>query len=140
VPGQEWLPPTDPVESTRYSEGSFDAEAHVAFDETVLLDVLDGDREAASQIVAEFLGDAPRQAAGLREAAAAGDLLLVSRCAHTLKGASACVGAQALRHIAARLEEQAAAGNSDGITDMLAGVDRELDALHEIVRTKGALL
>ena len=41
------------------------------FDEAILLDLLAGDREAATEITAEFLDDAPRQVAAFREQLAA---------------------------------------------------------------------
>jgi two-component system, sensor histidine kinase and response regulator len=118
--------------------GQADKDAHVAFDETVLLDVLGGDREAAAQIVTGYLADAPSQVVGLCEATAAGDLLMVSRHAHALKGASASIGAEALRHLAARLEEQAATGSSDGMVQLVADLDHQLDVLSETVRTRDA--
>jgi two-component system sensor histidine kinase/response regulator len=78
------------------------------FDESVLLNLLGGDREAAAEITAEYLADAPRQVAELLAAVVAGDGPLVCRKAHTLKGASANVGAEALRAVAYKMELAAA--------------------------------
>jgi two-component system sensor histidine kinase/response regulator len=81
------------------------------FDEAVLLHLLGGDREAVAEIVAEFVKDAPLQVAAFHEALDAGDAALARRQAHTLKGASANVGAEAMRAVASRAE-LACAGES----------------------------
>ena len=102
----------------------------VVFDEGVLLGLLDGDRQAAGEILAEYVVDAPRQVAALREALAAGDADAARRQAHSLKGASANVGAQTLR-AAAHDVERAAAGDlyaARGLTDR---VEDELERLQE---------
>ena len=102
-----------------------------AFDPDVLLNLLDGDREAVGEIVAEYAGDAPRQVAALREAVEAGDAEAVRRHAHTLKGASANVGAEALRAAAYEVEKAGAAGDLDAALDLTGRVEEELERLQE---------
>ncbi|MCZ7662364.1 MAG: PAS domain S-box protein [Thermoleophilia bacterium] len=121
------------------SSESLHTEEEPAFDETVLLTLLDGDREVTAEIAAEFMADAPKQVTGLREAVQRGDLALVGRKAHTLKGAAASVGAHALRRLAAQLEE-AAASDSGELFDLLGAIDRQLAGLKEVLRAKGVLL
>ncbi len=58
-------------------------------DKAVLLNMLEGDEEAAAEIIAEFLVDAPLRVAAFREALVADDADLARREAHTIKGASA---------------------------------------------------
>jgi PAS domain S-box-containing protein len=113
--------------------------AEPVFDPEALVGALDGDREAALEIVAEFLGDAPRQAVELRRTLEAGDVEEASNRAHALKGASASVGAQALRALAARLEETARGGQSEGLLDLLSGIEEQLACLQEMA-AKGELL
>jgi HPt (histidine-containing phosphotransfer) domain-containing protein len=110
------------------------------FDESVLLKVLDGDRESAAEIAADFLDDLPVQLSGLREAVAAGDAVRVRRRAHALKGASASVGAEALRQLAAGLEQSAAAGVLDGASTVVAEVEQQLTRLVGLAAAKGGLL
>lgn len=107
------------------------AQTEQVIDESVLLDLLDGDRAAATEITADFLDDAPRQVAGLRTAAAAGDLDLVRERAHTLKGASASVGAAPLRRLSTTVEQNAAAGDTDALFDLLGQIEHQLQRLEE---------
>ncbi len=110
------------------------------FDESVLLKVLDGDRESAAEIAADFLDDLPVQLSGLREAVAAGDAVRVRQRAHALKGASASVGAEALRQLAAGLEQSAAAGDLDGASTVVVEVEQQLTRLVGLAAAKGGLL
>jgi CheY-like chemotaxis protein len=107
------------------------------FDETVLLGLLDGDEEAAAEIIAEFLDDASRQIAALGRAVASGDQSLVLQHAHALKGASANVGAKTLRRLSAQLEEQAGGATLDGVVDLSRGLQTELVRLGETVKARG---
>ncbi len=104
----------------------------VVFDEGVLLGLLDGDRQGAGEILAEYVVDAPRQLGALREALAAGDADAARRQAHSLKGASANVGAEALR-AAAYDVERAAAGDPDAARGLTDRVEVELERLQELL-------
>jgi two-component system, sensor histidine kinase and response regulator len=79
------------------------------FDGSVLLDLLGGDQEAAAEIMGDFLDNAPRLIAEALEALETADLAKIRSKAHTLKGASASVGARHLQSLAARLEGSASA-------------------------------
>jgi HPt (histidine-containing phosphotransfer) domain-containing protein len=108
------------------------------FDEAVLLNLLGGDREAAAEITAEFLKDAPLRAAALHEALAAGDAALARREAHTLKGASANVGAEALRAAAQHAELACASGSLQEASEFAQKLDAELILLqHELGEKRG---
>lgn len=110
------------------------------FDESVLLKVLDGDRQSAAEIAAGFLDDLPVQLSGLREAVAAGDAGLIRQRAHALKGASASAGAEALRQLAAGLEQSAVAGDLEGAPTVVAEIEEQLTRLVELAAAKGGLL
>ena len=114
-----------------------DAGEPPVFDEAVLLHLLGGDRESAAEITAEFLKDAPLQAAALHEALAAGDAALARRQAHTLKGASANVGAEALRAVAYRAELACAGGSLQEAGELAEELDAELGRLQDELGEKG---
>jgi len=100
------------------------------FDREVLLRILGGDKELASEIITEFLTDARRQLQALRETAASGGADELRRQAHGLKGASGTVGALALSALAARLEADAAeAGES-----RLGGAEESVTALEAALK------
>src|SRR5262249_39801989 len=72
--------------------------------------VLDGIREdlgstAVQKVIAEFLRSSPSLIAKLREAAARGDASAIRALAHGMKGTSATLGAVALSHGCAELED-----------------------------------
>jgi|GEM_PF-290333 len=108
-------------------------------DEAVLIEVLAGDRDAAEEILADYLDDAPRSVAAIREAVDAGDGEASRRRAHALKGASASVGAVALRELATRMEMAAADGRLGDLSTQAAELERQLARLQEAAR-KGPLL
>jgi PAS domain S-box-containing protein len=102
-------------------------------DEAVLLNMLEGDQEAAAEITAEFLKDAPRRTAAFRVALAAGDAVLARREAHTLKGASANVGAEALRTVAHRAELACTDGSLTEAGELVEELDVELHRLEDVL-------
>jgi CheY-like chemotaxis protein/HPt (histidine-containing phosphotransfer) domain-containing protein len=110
----------------------------IVFDETVLLGLLDGDREAAAEILADFLDDAPRLIAALKQAVETGDHSNVRQQAHSLKGASASVGAQALRLLSAQLEESAAAGSLENALSLTRGIQQSFTRFAETLQAQGA--
>ncbi|MHB8867715.1 MAG: PAS domain-containing hybrid sensor histidine kinase/response regulator [Thermoleophilia bacterium] len=127
-PDEAQIPPLPPASAEP---------AEPPIDEQVLLTLLDGDREALAEITAAFLDDCPRQVAALRIAIEAGDLALVRAHAHTLKGASASVGAGALRRLSGIVEQNAAAGSADDLFNLLASIEHELQCLEEYSRRRG---
>ncbi|HEY5387228.1 MAG TPA: Hpt domain-containing protein [Thermoleophilia bacterium] len=107
------------------------------FDEAVLLNLLGGDAAAAAEITAEFLKDVPLQAAAFREALAAGDAPLARRQAHTLKGASANVGAEALRAVSQRAELACTAESLREAGGLAEDLDAEVRRLQDELAGNG---
>jgi HPt (histidine-containing phosphotransfer) domain-containing protein len=68
-------------------------------------------------VVAVFLEEAPSVLASLRQAATRGDLARVQHDAHSLKGASANIGALELQALAAALEARAGRHDSANLDD-----------------------
>jgi CheY-like chemotaxis protein/HPt (histidine-containing phosphotransfer) domain-containing protein len=112
------------------------------FDENVLLSLLEGDRDSAVEIANQYLADVGGQVTGLCEAIQSGDLEAVRERAHTLKGASASVGAQGLRYCAADVEKKAAGG---ALTDgdrpaVLSELEHQLNLIQALAEEKGGLM
>jgi HPt (histidine-containing phosphotransfer) domain-containing protein len=110
-------PPTPP--SSNAPEGMFQADA--------LLHLVSGDTSMAYEILVMFLEQARRDLGRMEEALATGDLKTLHRLAHTLKGASATVGATGPAAVAARLEKTARDGDADRAIETLGDVRRILD-------------
>ena len=120
------------------SAASVVATGPVVFDENALLVLLDGDRETAGEILAEYVADVPRQLGALRVALAGDDAEAARRHAHSLKGASASVGAEALRAAAYGVERSAATGDLDAARGLADRAEEEFQRLQEqLSRTQG---
>jgi PAS domain S-box-containing protein len=131
-----WLPLSDlPSAAAPPSQVSGES-AESVFDEAVLLGLLDGDREAATQILVEFLEDASRQIDVIAEAVEREDGSLLQQRAHALKGASASVGAKALWRLSSQVEEHARAGMPADVSDLPLELRRELAHLVETVKVQ----
>ncbi len=89
---------------------------------------LDGIREdlgsaAVRKVIAEFLSSSPSLIAKLREAAARGDRSAIRALAHNLKGTSATLGAVALSHGCAELEDLSTSGSVPDATARVAAIE-----------------
>jgi HPt (histidine-containing phosphotransfer) domain-containing protein len=100
----------------------------VVFDHAELLDRMMDDEEMTQEILAVFLEELPRLIEGLQDYLDAGDRSGVQRQAHTIRGAAATVGGQALRALAFELEQAAQDGNlaaiKAGLNDLMAQFER----------------
>ncbi|HAS82762.1 MAG TPA: histidine kinase [Verrucomicrobia bacterium] len=108
-----------------------------------LLGRLMDDIDLVRTVVDCFLADIPQQMGALLEQGKARHLEAVQRLAHTIKGASANVGGDALRAAAAALEVAAKDGcGPDALDKLLARMQATYDKLQDDMRTainEGAL-
>jgi len=124
---------TDSAAGEAALTGNPRADTAEVFSPSELLDRLMGDAELAHVIIEGFLGDIPGQIAKLKGFVQSGDREAATRQAHTIKGASANIGAAALRQAACELEEM-------GQDDDMAGIARGLPRLEaEFERLQGEL-
>jgi two-component system sensor histidine kinase/response regulator len=135
APGQESEPIPEVLAVT-------ETPAPPVFDEKVLLNLLEGDRESAVEIVIQFQEDVVVQVARLRDAIEIGDSVVLRERAHTLKGSAASVGAEALRFYAADLEKRGAGGGMDDSEKpgALAELEHQLNLLLALAEEKGGLM
>jgi HPt (histidine-containing phosphotransfer) domain-containing protein len=92
-----------------------------------LLESIGGDAEFMVELIDTYLADAPEQVEALRGALAAADVADLVRPAHTLKSASASLGALGLAERCRQLETSAKAGLFDGAADVVDGIAAELE-------------
>jgi CheY-like chemotaxis protein/HPt (histidine-containing phosphotransfer) domain-containing protein len=101
----------------------------VVFDRSILMDRLQGDEALAATVIAAFLEDMPGQIASLREYVEQERVDQIVSQAHTIKGAAANLGAEALRKAALKMEK--AAGEEAGsLETCLSVLERQFDRLH----------
>ena len=135
-----WLPAAAGAESA--SGGKPDppvsvSPSGVTFNIDALLARLMGDRQLAGTVLNGFLQDVPAQLDKLRRQVDAGDAPGTRLQAHTLKGASATVGAEDLRAIALAMEQAGRAGKLDSCGELLRRATEELERFKSAVEAAG---
>jgi CheY-like chemotaxis protein/HPt (histidine-containing phosphotransfer) domain-containing protein len=101
------------------------------FDRADMMSMLMDDEDLARTVGATFLDDIPRQIAALRDYLEAGDATGAERQAHTIKGASANVGGQALRAVAFEMEKAARAGDLSATRGYMPELEAQFDRLKQ---------
>jgi HPt (histidine-containing phosphotransfer) domain-containing protein len=101
------------------------------------LEMVDGDLEFVGQLVDEYRVDGASRVADMRAALAAGVSEDLRRAAHTLKGSSASLGANALaaacREVETTARESRLAGLAPKVDAIAAGFDAVVAELEERV-------
>ena len=92
-----------------------------------------GKNRLLERVMGAFESSAHRLAGQLAEARRGNDLSGVRLVAHTLKSASASIGALALSRLCAEIEMQIRTGSLSGLDDRLDAMDRELEAVLQAV-------
>jgi PAS domain S-box-containing protein len=149
LPGDEATRPVDvPARATRALAApagarpslgpKADTDAPV-FDRAGLLARLMDDEDLARMVARGFIEDLPRQIEALRNYLDAGDAEGAVRQAHTIKGASANVGGEALRAEALRIERAAQATDLTaavaGLADLESSFERLKEAMQDFVNS-----
>jgi HPt (histidine-containing phosphotransfer) domain-containing protein len=109
------------------------------FDTAGLLVRVMDDEDLARVGVEAFLDDIPRQMHALRESLDAGDVAVTERQAHTIKGASANVGAERLRAVASEMEQAAKARDLGAVQVRMADLERQFEAVKDAMEQHLAL-
>jgi two-component system sensor histidine kinase/response regulator len=104
-----------------------------AFDRSALLNRLGGDEEVFEQVIGVFMKDIPDQLEQLKQGLGHKDASLVERQAHRIKGASANVGAQALRDVAFETEMAGREGNLDRAAPLVGNLEQEFERLRSLL-------
>ncbi len=107
------------------------------FDKAAMMERLMGDEDLAQTVIAGFLEDIPSQIETLRGYLDAGDAPGVERQAHTIKGASANLGAEILRQVAFEMEKAGKAGDLDNVASLIADLDGQFDTLRSTLQQEG---
>jgi len=104
------------------------------FDRSSFLHRLMDDEDLARMIIAAFLDDIPLQIQELKDSLEADRLTDAERQAHTIKGAAANLGAEALRGIAFEMEKYGKAGDLSAIRDRMSELELQFEALKEVLK------
>jgi CheY-like chemotaxis protein/HPt (histidine-containing phosphotransfer) domain-containing protein len=104
------------------------------FDRAALSDRLMGDENLIEKIVGVFLEDIPRQIEALKGHVTGGDTEGVQRQAHTIKGAAANVGGEALRSVAFELEKTSRARDMEQVKTLVPQLEAGFEQLRQAMR------
>ena len=106
------------------------------WDRNDLLSRLLGDNNLANKVITIFLEHTPNQILELKNALRDADLTVIEHLSHSIKGASANIGAGRLQAVAFDIETRARSGDSSNMTTRLDDLEKELDQLKKTVRKK----
>ena len=99
------------------------------FDHGALMQRLMGDQDLANIVIKGFIGDIPKQIHSLKDFLREKNIQAVERQAHTIKGASANIGGEALRIIAYQMEIEAKSGNLQEVETLLDELEKRFELL-----------
>ena len=138
--GSEAVPGPSVPETARPAAVSDGQEAELpVFDRAGLLARLMGDEELMRMVVEGFLEEIPTEIEALRGCLASGDATGALRGVHTIKGASANVGGEALRAAALETERAGQAGGMNAIIARVPNLESQLARLSEAMRNFAGL-
>ncbi len=103
------------------------------FNRKGLLERLMGDEELVQSFTKDVLDDLPGQIIKLINAIQSGDATATANEAHSIKGAAANIGGEALQNIARSMEEYSNAGNLAGAEKNIAALKREFKLLENAI-------
>jgi CheY-like chemotaxis protein/HPt (histidine-containing phosphotransfer) domain-containing protein len=106
----------------------------IVFDRAGLLRRLGGDVALAKLLCETFTSGVPGDIAQLRQCLTQEQLERAHRLAHSIKGAAANVGAEALRVAAAELEQASKAGNARAAQALLPQLERCFEETNEVFK------
>lgn len=110
------------------------------FDESELLQRLMGDRDLEKIIIGAFLEEIPQQITELKREIASKNPVNARIQAHTIKGASANLAADALRQAAHEAEILAEKGDLDGMNILVSRIEVEFVLFAEMINKTGMLV
>jgi PAS domain S-box-containing protein len=129
---KKWLPGKTPETGEKQADiHAPEKMQHMVFNKKDMLERLLFDHELAQTVMAAFLDDIPKQIDLMISLLEKGDLSAVQRQAHSIKGASANVGGEALREIAFQSEKSARAGDFAAIRNALPDLKKNFGLLKE---------
>lgn len=135
---ERWMPESTPGDkSAQTMQAARPVDNTIAiFDKPALLDRLMGDEELARSILRTFVESIPQQIQQLKISLDENDIAATQLHAHTIKGASANIGGEALRAAALAVEKCTKSGDVNGMRKGLREIEQQYERLNEILTTE----
>jgi HPt (histidine-containing phosphotransfer) domain-containing protein len=109
-----------------------------AIDRSVLAELTGGNIATEDAVLAEFVRCSRNDAADFARAVATGDIVLVTRIAHRMRGAGAAVGASGLARVCGEIESAGRADDWQGIRLRTGALEVELGRIGSELETEPA--
>jgi signal transduction histidine kinase/CheY-like chemotaxis protein/HPt (histidine-containing phosphotransfer) domain-containing protein len=109
----------------------------IVFDRAGLLDRLLGDEDLVGDVTRAFLDDIPQKLEALKECLQHDDRGVAQRLLHTIKGASANIGGEALRALVRDLEASVLVDGVAGVAARVGDLDTEFERLKQAIAHEG---
>ncbi len=100
-----------------------------------LLVEYDGDRNILSELLWKLMDDVRAQIGNIQKALPKGNIELVRREAHTIKGGASMLTADDLSSVASELEQIAKSGSLEGGPEILERLEKEFSRLEAYIRS-----
>ncbi len=110
------------------------------FDKAALADRLMGDEESIGMVINTFLESTPQQIEALTGHAGVGNTESVHQQAHSIKGAAAAVGGEAMRRVAFEIEKAGRAGDMERVKTMIPQLQDRFAELKRNMKSEVAYL
>jgi HPt (histidine-containing phosphotransfer) domain-containing protein len=94
----------------------------------------EGNREILSELLCKLIEDVRAQIGNIHKALPKGDIEVVRREAHTIKGGASMLTADNLSSIASELEQIAKSGSLEGGTEILERLEKEFNRVQASIR------
>jgi two-component system sensor histidine kinase/response regulator len=111
------------------------AKQESVLDLVAALERVEGDRDLLEELAALFAEESAKNVAEIHRAFDTGDVVLLQRLAHTVKGASANLGANCVSRAAMAIEEQARDWNLSAAGKKIAALEVELAKLRPMLES-----
>jgi PAS domain S-box-containing protein len=138
APSQTAPPAVPSVVQAQASPDTLAQPAPAVFDRPAALIRSGNDEELLGELIGLFLESTPQTLSDLSTCLEAGDLKGAERHAHSLKGASANLGALATQQAALETERAAKSGNLESSRRLLAELRAEMDRLVDLLKNDSA--
>jgi two-component system, sensor histidine kinase and response regulator len=136
---ERWLAAPSNGEGLAATVSESTAGAKAIIDEDEMLARLMGDKKLAGKVIAGFLSDTPRQLALLKKKLDEADLQGALMLAHSLKGATATLSAEALRALCFEMQEAAASKDMNQALALMPKIEEQFKLLDATLKQLGWL-
>lgn len=117
--------------------GSLSSSERKTFDKTALFEIMAGDEELVREALLAYLDDTPKIIQAISDGVANMDPEAVERGAHSLKGASASIGALMLQHLALQIEISCERRDRERVATLVTKIESEFEKLKEALAGEG---